>query len=68
MIKRRSLYRTMDHNMIILDFMSIQKEQVVGFINALPIVASWNDAGIVFVAIGNHNNNGPIAITTMEKK
>ena len=54
--------------MIILDFMSIQKEQVVGFINALPIVASWNDAGIVFVAIGNHNNNGPIAITTMEKK
>ena len=38
--------------MILSEFMSVQKEHVAGFINALPIVASWNDAGIVFVAIG----------------
>ena len=35
-------------------FLSIQEEQVSGFIHALPIVAEWQDAGrqILFVALG----------------
>ena len=37
--------------------MSVQKEEVSGFIKTLPIVASWNYSGTVFVAFGNYKNN-----------
>jgi len=43
--------------MILSDFMSVQKEYVAGFIKTLPVVATWNDAGIIFVSIGNYKNN-----------
>jgi len=39
--------------MILSEFISVQKEYVSGFIKTLPVVASWNDCGTVFVTIGN---------------
>ncbi|MBT4290760.1 MAG: hypothetical protein HOJ48_13530 [Desulfobacula sp.] len=39
--------------MILSEFMSVHKEHVSGFINALPIVASWNDSGYFFIAVGS---------------
>lgn len=39
-------------HMILSEFMSVQKEHVSGFINTLPVVASWNDSGTVFIVIG----------------
>ncbi len=38
---------------LLSEFLSIQKEHISGFINALPVVATWNESGVVKVAIGS---------------